>query len=207
MLTAERTSGHNVVDNKNGLALLDGVALDLEEIGTVLLLVTLGLELAGKLALLSDRNEASVQTKSERRAEQETTGLKTDNDVGDLVELCADLELKSLDEVGVELRRGEDGHNVLEKNALGGEVGVLSQSISQSYFKIGEFGGTGGRGGGLASFGAMRVQLGVRVGRGGVGLGRGRVRGSRGAVDVLSAGALVLGVAVGRVRVEGDGLC
>jgi len=197
--TAEHTSGHDVVDDKNGLALLDGVALDLEEIGTVLLLVALSLELAGKLALLSDRNEASVQAQSERGTEQETTRLKTDNDVGDLVELCADLKLESLDEVGVELRRGEDGHDILEKDALAGEVGVLSQSISQSYFKIGEFGGTGGRGGGLASFGAMGVQLGVGVRRGGVGLGRGRVRGSGCAVDVLSAGTLVLGVAVRRV--------
>lgn len=99
----------------------------------------------------------------------------------------------------MELWRGEDGHDVLEENALGGEVGVLSQSISQSYFKIGEFGGTGGRGGGLDSFGAMRVQLGVGCGGGRVGLGRGRMRGSGCAVDVLLAGALVLGVAVRRV--------
>jgi hypothetical protein len=99
----------------------------------------------------------------------------------------------------VQLWRREDGHNVLEENALGGEVGVLSQSISQSYFKIGELGGTGGRGGGLASFGAMRVQLGVRGGRGGVGLDRGRVRGSGCAVDVLGAGALVFRVPVRRV--------
>jgi hypothetical protein len=99
----------------------------------------------------------------------------------------------------VQLWRREDGHNVLEENALGGEIGVLSQSISQSYFKIGEFGGTGGRGGGLASFGAMRVQLGVRGRGGGVGLDRGRVRGSGCAVDVLRAGALVFRVAVRRV--------
>jgi hypothetical protein len=166
----ERTSGHDVVDDKNSLALGDGIALDLEEIGTVLLLVALGLELAGKLALLSDGNEASTETESERGTEQETARLETDNDVGNLVELCANLELESLDEVCVELWRREDGHNVLEKNALGGEVGVLSQSISQSYFKIGEFGGTGGRGGGLDSFGAIGVQLGVRCAGGGVGL-------------------------------------
>lgn len=195
----EHTSGHDVVDNKDSLALGNGIALDLEEVGAVLLLVALSLELAGKLALLSDGNETSIETKSERRTKQETARLETDNDVGGLVELCANLELEGLDEVCVELWRGEDGHNVLEENALGGEIGVLSQSISQSYFKIGEFGGTGGRGGGLASFGAMRVQLGVRCRGGGVRLGRWRMRSSRCAVDVLSAGALVFRVAVRRV--------
>lgn len=199
MRAQEHTSGHDVVDNKDSLTLGDGVALDLEEVGAVLLLVALSLELAGKLALLSDGNETSIETESKRRTKQETARLETDNDVGSLVELCANLELEGLDEVCVELWRGEDGHNVLEENALGGEIGVLSQGISQSYFKIGEFGGTGGRGGGLASFGAMRVQLGVRCRGGWVGLGRGRMRSGRCAVDVLSAGALVFRVAVRRV--------
>lgn len=99
MYVKQLTSGHDVVDDKDSLALGDGVALDLEEIGAVLLLVALGLELAGKLALLSDGNETSVETESERGTEQETARLKTNNDVGDLVELCADLKFESLDEV------------------------------------------------------------------------------------------------------------
>jgi hypothetical protein len=171
----------------------------LEKVGAVFLLVTLGLKLAGKLALLSDRDKSSIETKSKRRTKQETARLETNNDIGSLVESCANLELESLDEICVKLRRREDGHNVLEENALGGEIGILSQSISQSYFKIGELGGTGGRGGGLDSFGAMRVQLGVRGGSGRIRLDRRRVRGSGCAVDVLSAGALVFRVAVRRV--------
>lgn len=99
MQVKERTSGHDVVNDENSLTLGDGVALDLEEIGAVLLLVALSLELAGKLALLSDGNETSIETESERGTEQETARLKTNNDVGNLVELCANLELESLDKV------------------------------------------------------------------------------------------------------------
>ena len=201
----ELTGGHDVVNDENSLAVLDGVALDLEEVGTVLLLVTLSLELAGKLALLSDRNETSIEAQSERGTEQETARLETNNDVGKLVELLSDLKLESIDKVVVGLRRSKDGHDILEQDALAGPVGELAQSISQVYFKMGELGGAGGSGGGLASFGAIGVQLGMWCRRGRVGFGAVGVRGGRWAVDVLGAGTLVFRVAVRRVLAEGDG--
>lgn len=48
----------------------------------------------------------------------------------------------------VERDIGEDGKDVFEKDAGGWEIGELTQGTAQTYLKTGEFGGTGGMGGG-----------------------------------------------------------
>ena len=44
----------------------------------------------------------------------------------------------------------EDREDVFEQDTWGWEVGELAQGLAQLYFKTGEFGGAGGRGGGLS---------------------------------------------------------
>ena len=45
---------------------------------------------------------------------------------------------------------GEDGEDIFEEDAGGGEIGILAQRRVQSYLKTGEFGGAGGGGGGVS---------------------------------------------------------
>lgn len=199
------TSSDDVVDDNDLLTGLDRVVLHLEVIGSVLLLVTLGDALAGEFALLPDGDEAGAESQSESGAEEETAALQTDDDVDVAlladggVESGGDLQLESADQVGESCVVGEDGHDVLEQDAGGGEVGELAQGGAQAHFKTGEFGGTGGIGGGESSLGAMVG------GGGGVGLVGGRVGGGGGLVDGLGAGSGVVRVAVRRVLSVGDG--
>jgi hypothetical protein len=173
-------------------------------IGSVLLLVALGDALAGELALLPDRNETGAEPQRKSRAKEEATALKTNNNVNAAllansgIESSRDLELQRAHKVGEVGVVGEDGHDVLEEDAGRGEIGELAQGGAEVYFKTGEFGGTGGIGGGESSLGAM-----AGVG-GGIRLAGRRVRGSRGAVDVLSGRGGVIGVAVRRVLSVGD---
>lgn len=50
---------------------------------------------------------------------------------------------------------GEERHDVLEHDAFVREVGVLYERFRERHFKTGEFGGTGGIGGGDCSFGGI----------------------------------------------------
>jgi hypothetical protein len=173
-------------------------------IGSVLLLVALSDALARELALLPDRDETRAESQRKSRAKEEATALKTNNNVDAAllanggVESSCDLELQSAHKVGEVGVVGEDGHDVLEQDARRREIGELAQGGAEVYFKTGEFGGTGGIGGGESSLGAM-----ARVG-GRIRLAGGRVRGSRGAVGVLGGGRGVVGVAVRRVLSVGD---
>ena len=100
---------------------------------------------------------------------------------------------QSLEQAGV----CEDGQNVLEQDARGGEVGELAQRALELYFKIGEFGGGGGTGGGESSLGGIALERGVwlagrRVGSGGLACNR-RIRGCRGVDGVAVVGGGVVG--------------
>lgn len=59
------------------------------------------------------------------------------------------MELEGAEEGFVEGWVDEDGEDVFEEDAWGGEVGVLAEGGAESYLKTGEFGGAGGIGGGL----------------------------------------------------------
>jgi hypothetical protein len=202
---SQLTSSNNVVHNDDLLTRLDRVLLHLEVVGAVLLLVALGHALAGELALLPDGHEARAEPERQSRAKEEAAALEADDNVdaalladGGVEGLC-DLQLEGAHQVGEVGVVGEDGHDVLEEDARRGEVRELAQGGAQVYFKTGEFGGTGGIGGGESSLGAM-------VGSGGgVGLALGRVRGSGGSVGVLGRGRSVVRVAVRRVLAVGDG--
>lgn len=173
-------------------------------VGSVLLLVSLSHTLARELALLPDGHEAGAEPESEGGAKEEATALKTDNDVdvallaNSGVEDSGDLQLQGAHQAGEVGVVRENGHDVLEQDAGRGEVGELAQGGAEVYFKTGEFGGTGGIGGGESSLGAMAGS------GGGIGLACGRVGGSGGAVCVLGAGSGVLRVAVRRVLGVGD---
>ena len=202
---SQLTSSNNVVHNNDLLTRLDRVLLHLEVVGSVLLLVALGHALAGELALLPDGHEAGAQPERQSRAKEEAAALEADDNVDAAlladggVEGLGDLQLQRAHQAGEVGVVGEDGHDVLEQDARRGEVRELAQGGAQVYFKTGEFGGTGGIGGGESSLGAMVG------GGGGVGLGGRRVGGGRGSVGVLGRGRGVVGVAVRRVLSVGDG--
>ena len=69
----------------------------------------------------------------------------------------------------MQMRIGKDGKDVFEENSLGGEVGKLAEGAVEPYLKTGEFGGTGGRGGGesevLGGGGGIGCVLGVGSGQ------------------------------------------
>lgn len=115
--------------------------------------------------------------------------------------------------------RSEDRHDVLEQDARLGEVLELPQRRPQLYFKTGEFGGTGGSGGGLSSLGGIlqarvvlagltsrRVKLWMWSGSRRIGLGGWWVRGGGRLIRALRARRRVVRMAVGRMGVKGDRL-
>lgn len=175
----ERTGCDNVVDDDDLGTRFDGIALHLEDILAILLLESLRLNLSWKLALLSDRNKSSSQSQCQCRTEQESTALESNNDVDVAVhaqlgvEDIGDLQFEGTHQSTEQIVRGEQRHDVLEENAGSGEIGVLAQAVLELYLKTGEFGGTGGMGGGESSLGGMATGgEGGWIGLGRVGVGR-----------------------------------
>ena len=193
------TSRNDVIDNQHLLPRLDRVGLHLEKIRAILLHVLGSLAGTWELTPLTDRHEGRAEPQGQGGAEEEAAGIQANDDIGLLGEGLLDVQLEGVDERLEQGGVGEDGQDVLEQDARLREVGELAQGGAEVYFKTGEFGGTGGIGGGESSLGAM-----ARVG-GGIGLLGGRVRGSGGAVGVLGGGSGVVGVAVSRVLSVGDG--
>ena len=145
------TGRDNVVHDNHLLARLDGIGLHLEEILTIFLVVGLGHTRTGQLALLAHRHKAGAQTQGQTGADQEAAGLEADDDVGLLAIVAGeDVQFQGAQEGLVEGGIGEDGQDILEQDARRGEVRELAQRGAQSYFKTGEFGGAGGRGGGVS---------------------------------------------------------
>lgn len=87
-------------------------------------------------------------------------------------ELFAELQLERSDERVVVRRIAEKWHDIFEKDPWGGKVGKLAEGGLEGYFKTGEFGGTGGSGGGESSLGGIVARC--RVGRVGRWVGGGR---------------------------------
>jgi hypothetical protein len=74
------------------------------------------------------------------------------------------VQLKTADKGLMQSRVGENRQDIFEQNSRRREVGELAQSGAQAYFKIGEFGGAGGRGGGLSDLGGGIRLLGRAAG-------------------------------------------
>lgn len=169
------TCSDNVIHNQNLLAGLYGALLHLEEILAVLLLVGGGDAGSGELALLADRDEAGAELQCELRSEEEASSVQAHYDIG----LGAELENLELEGAEKSLVGGgvlEDGQDVDEVDAGDGEVGEATQGGKQAYLCTGEFGGTGGGGGGLSSRGifAASQDSGFRRGKGSWLFGAGR---------------------------------
>lgn len=207
------TSRNDVINNQHLLPRLDRISLHLEEIRAILLHVLCRLAGAGELAPLADRHKRGAQTQRKRRTEQEAARVQADNDVGLLGEGLRDVQLEGVDERLEQAWVREDGQDVLEQDARGGEVGELAQCALEFYFKIGEFGGGGGTGGGESSLGGIALERGVglacgRVGSGGL-AGDWRIHGSSGVDGVSVVGGGVVGgrhgEGAGRYRYVGGG--
>ena len=95
-LVREHTSSDDVVNDDHLLARLDRIGLHLEEVGSILLLVALGVARTGELALLADGDKASAQAQSQAGSHQEATGLQADDHIGLLVAVALeDVQLQA----------------------------------------------------------------------------------------------------------------
>jgi hypothetical protein len=74
-------------------------------------------------------------------------------------------------------RVGKDRQDILEEDALGGEVRELAKGTAQLYLKTGEFGGAGGMGGGVS--GDLGGGIGGGLGHDEKKRGRARRRGNK----------------------------
>lgn len=168
----KHTGGNDIVDNQDLLTRLNGVFLHLEQVDAILLPVLGRHARARQLALLANGSEADGAAEGQTRPEEEAAGVQADDDVRGRfgVELL-DLEVEGRDEGFVDGRVEEEGHDVDEVDALDGEVGEVAQGGLELHLPTGEFGGTGGGGGGVASRGML---VWVRDGGDGGGLGDGR---------------------------------
>lgn len=149
------TCSNDIIHNQDLLAGLDGTLLHLEEILAIFLLVRGRDTRAGELALLADGDEAGVELQGELGTEEEATSVQAYDDIR-LGAKLENLELESAEEGPVGGGVLEDGQNVDEVDAGDGEVGEATQGGEQVYLCTGEFGGTGGGGGGLSSRGILR---------------------------------------------------
>lgn len=144
------TSRNDVVHHQDRLAWFHGILLDLEEVLAIFLLKGSLDRRPRELAPLANRRKARAQPQGQAGAEEEASGVEADHDIGLLtIGDGEDLEFERSDEGFVERGRGEQWQDVDEVDAGDGEVGKLSQGAAQAYLCTGEFGGTGGRGGGL----------------------------------------------------------
>lgn len=153
------TSSNDVVNHEHLLAGLHGALLHLEKVGSVFLLVGGRHAGTGHLALLADGHEARIETQSERRPKEETPRVQPHHDIGLLVELEA-LELEGAQQGEVGGGGLEERQDVDEVDAGDREIGEVTKRAEQSYLCTGEFGGTGGGGGGLSSRGIVGGQNG-----------------------------------------------
>ena len=157
MRTDLLTSGNDIVHNEDLLALTNSVLLHLEKILAILLDVLGSNARSGKLALLANSSERNAEAKRKTRAEKETTGVEANDNVGLGRESLGNLELEGINKGGMGDWVGEERHNVDEVNSRDREVGEAAQRLAQAYLCTGEFGGTGGGGGGLSSRGILSV--------------------------------------------------
>ena len=96
------TCSNYIVYHQNLLSLLDGIGLDLKEIGTILLLETRLLGWPRQLSTLSNRSKTGTQGHSKAGTEEEASGVESDNHIGfDTFEGIDDLKFESANERGV----------------------------------------------------------------------------------------------------------
>lgn len=163
------TGRNDIVNDEDPLSWSDGVLLHLKVIFTVLFRERGRLGGTGQFPGLAHRHETSTESQGQARAEQEATSVEADDDVGFrlLAVIAEDVQLQGSDQGLVQCRIGEDGQDVFEEDARRGEVRKLTDGVTQSYLKTGEFGGAGGSGGGESgvlggvSGGIWRIWAGV----------------------------------------------
>lgn len=124
---SQLTRRDNIIHYQHGLAGRDRVLLDLEEVLAVLLLEAGLHRRARELSRLSNGCEAGTQAQGQRWAEEEATGVETDDHVGGLAIVeGSHLQLERTDEGLVQRGRGEKGEDVDEVDAGNREVREVS---------------------------------------------------------------------------------
>lgn len=147
------TSCNDVVDNDHFLPWLDRVRLDLEEVGAIFLLERRSLNRSRELSFLPDRNKRGTQSQGKGWSKQEATSIEPHDNVWLLPISSKNMQFETSDQRLMERGVSKNGEDVFEQNAWRGEVLELSQRRAKLYFKTGEFGGAGGRGGGDGDLG------------------------------------------------------
>jgi hypothetical protein len=110
----------------------------LKKVLAVLLLVPRRHALSRQLALLPHRRKAGAQPECQARPKQEAPGVQPDNDIGLLAHL-QDVQFECPYQGCVQFYVGEDGHDVFEEDARGGEVGELAERGLEAGLEVGEF--------------------------------------------------------------------
>lgn len=152
------TCSDDIVHDQDLLAGLDGTLLHLEEILTIFLLIRGCHTRSGELALLAHGDKACAELQGKLGPEEEATSVQAYYDIG----LDAELKNLKLERAEKGLVGGgilEDGQDVDEVDAGDWEVGKATKGGKQVYLCTGEFGGTGGGGGGLSSRGILCASL------------------------------------------------
>jgi hypothetical protein len=143
------TSRNDIVHHKHILSRAYGIGLNFEIVFAILFLERGNFHRTRKLSLFANRNERCTQPEREGGTEQKAAGFETHNDTR-LVVLpisLQNMQVQAANERVMKHRILKDGQDVLEQDTRLGKVRELSQSSAEGYFKTGEFGGAGGRGG------------------------------------------------------------
>lgn len=125
-LAKELTGSEDIVHNKDLLALLDAVCLDLERVLSIFLLVGHCVASARHLARLAHRDEGNAQAQREGWAEEKATGIKAYDDIG-LVGRKGFLYLvdKHIEKGGEYFGASEYGQDVNEVDTGSRPIGVV----------------------------------------------------------------------------------
>ena len=124
------TCSNYIVYHQNLLSLLDGIGLDLKEIGTILLLETRLLGWPRQLSTLSNWCESGSQGESKTWTEEKSSCIEPHYNIRLHTEVL-NLQLKSTDQGGVSGVIGEEGEDVDEVYSWLWEVGKVSESSVQ----------------------------------------------------------------------------
>lgn len=122
------TGGENIIDYKDLLALLQRVAVHLQAIRSVLQCILRPDGWPGKLADLSDRDEAAAECERERRSDDEATRFDGRYTIDPVprVDPC-----ERFDDFAESPRVEEEGGNVTEEDAGRREVGHIMDKLLQ----------------------------------------------------------------------------
>ena len=120
------TCSDDIIHNQHFLPPPYPIRLHLEPIFAILLLVPRLDQRPRHLPYLAHGDKPRAQLQRQAGPKQEASRFQAHHDVGLALDAVEDVELERGEQVAVRLDVGEDGQDVFEEDALGGEVGELA---------------------------------------------------------------------------------